>query len=412
MLLASELTLLQQAEPPPEPAGIKRSQSDRDIDSPDPNIKQEPDAKKPKLEKVAAQAQQPLKIIEIDPAGDLLILFTVDQTAYKVDSNAIKRAAPKFYDACLASRPSEGSSWIAKVPEASYEGYEAILHLTHANMENIPASMPCTNVHNSVHFARHFEFLGRFSGLLKQWYWAIRPDCHNGKKICNCIRLWMTYHLGLSQEFARLQAWAIFNLCDNGNGSLGDPAEQWNDKPLDLSKSNSCLAETVVTGKLLALISLTKGGKSNLICLERLIRLRSEAVKLIVTSLKEAQLAMIPCGQFAKDGRIKNRFGGRACSKCLDLWHGYLSRSLLRPDSINPVVRGEIPALSLMTDAKEYRQPLAKLCDFVDVVQGKMNGYFACTGKAQAACSPPQLVGRKAVEDLINRGLQAPLGAT
>lgn len=156
-----------------------------------------------------------------------------------------------------------------------------------------------------------------------------------------------------------------------------------------------------------------KSAKTDHFCLDRLIRLRSEIVDLIVKSLKEVQLALIPSGQFAKDGRINNKFGGRACAKCSDLWLGCLSRSLLRPVSLGPIW-SDFPALSLFTDAKDYRQPLEKLCTFVDLVQGKMKGYSACTPNLPpyGVCTPPQLVGQKAVEDLISRGLQAPLGAT
>jgi hypothetical protein len=65
-----------------------------------------------------------------------------------------------------------------------------------------------------------------------------------------------------------------------------------------------------------------------------------------------------------------------------------------------------------MIEAKEYHQPLERLCAFVDAVQKKMYGYLACNRKGQGACYPPQLGGRKAVEDLISQGLQAPLGGT
>lgn len=252
--------MFQQAEPPPEPgdapeagnaphAAIKRSQSDLET-SPDPNIKQEPDAKKLKIEAVAAPAQQPLNIIDIDPAGDLLI--ALKDTFYKVDSSAIKRAAPKLYEQCLATRGADRPSWTFKTRWRPFRGAEFVLQAIHANLEQVPESMSCSDVRNAVMFAMHYEFLSRFLGLLKQWYRALRPLAHccrsDKKKVCKGGRLWATYHLGLEEEFKALQGWAIFNLCDNGNGSLGHPAEQFNNKPLDLSEF--AIAEPVITGNL------------------------------------------------------------------------------------------------------------------------------------------------------------------
>lgn len=157
--------------------------------------------------------------------------------------------------------------------------------------------------------------------------------------------------------------------------------------------------------------SFSQFGESDHICTDRLIRLRSEAVDLIMTKLKEVQLAMIPSGAFAKDGRIKNKFGGCGCSKCLDLWFGCLGKSLLRP-AIIPAFGGDFPSLSPPIEGKDYRQTLERLCLFIHAIQTKMNGYVACNRKGPSACYPPQLIGRKDVEDLVSRGLQAPLGAT
>lgn len=255
-MLGSVPTLFQQSQPPPEPgnspeAGIKRSLSDRETASPDPKIKEEPDVKKQKLDEIEAPVQQSFKVTDIDPAGDLLIVFENSNTAFKIDSNTLKRASPKLYQKCLAVRPADGSTWTFKGVQNVFEGaIEVILNLIHANMDKIPRSMGCFTVYNIVFLATYFEMLDRFSGSLKQSYQGIVQNCcsPSGMKFCKCHRLWVTYQLGLDKESKALQRWAIFELCDDGKGGLGDPAEQLDGKALDLS--NIALQEKVVTGKL------------------------------------------------------------------------------------------------------------------------------------------------------------------
>lgn len=421
-------TLFQQSQPPPEPgnapeAGIKRSLSDRETASPDPKIKEEPDVKKQKLDEITAPVQQSFKITEIDPAGDLLIVFDNSNTAFKIDSNTLKRASPKLYQKCLAVRPADGSTWTAKGLPNVFEGaVEVILNLIHANMDKIPVSMSCATLYNVIVFTKRFEMLDRFSGSLKQWYKGLPQNCcHSSKKAkCKIPRLWMTCRLGLEEEFKAFQAWAIFNLCDDGKGALGDPRGQLGRKPLELS--NFSLSEEVVTGKLQrsmrALIECCKLTISVFFFffLDRIIRLRSEAVNLIMTKLKEVQLAMIPPAGLAEKTHLKIKFDGNGCSKCLDLWLGCLCKSLLKPDTLGAAIGHDFPSLLPLIEAKEYHQTLEQLCTFIDSVQDKMNGYFACqnlrTGRGQWACCPPQLVGRNAVEDLVSRGLKTSLGAT
>lgn len=144
---------------------------------------------------------------------------------------------------------------------------------------------------------------------------------------------------------------------------------------------------------------------------DRVIRLRSDAVDMIIKNLKEVQLAMIPTGGFGKDGRIRNKFGGHACSLCLDVWFAYLGKSLLHPRWLHTTRWQFFPSLSQAIDAKEYQQPLEELCTFIEAIQLKMNGYRACSRKGQAACHPPQLVGRVAAQGLINRRLVGPISS-
>lgn len=258
-MLGSVLTLFQQSQPPPEPgnapeAGTKRSLSDRETASPDPKIKAEPDVKKQKLDEIKAPVQQSPKIIDIDPAGDLLILFESENLAYKVDSNALKRGSPKLYRQCWDVRPADGSTWtFTGVNDIFCEAIEVVLNLIHANMKKIPESMNCCQVHKTVFFAKKFEMLDRFSDSLEKWYQQIPPKCRYASthNFCKCVCLWTTYRLGLEQEFKTFQTWAIFNLHDDGKGALVDPMKQLAGKPLSLSR-NFGLSEKVVIGKIQA----------------------------------------------------------------------------------------------------------------------------------------------------------------
>lgn len=254
-MLGSVPTLFQQSQPPPEPgnapeAGIKRSLSDRETASPDPKIKEEPDVKKQKLDEIEAPVQQSPKIIDIDPDGDLLILFKSKNLAYKVDSNALKRGSPKLYQRCLGVRPADGSAWtFTGVTDNFSEAIEVVLNLIHANMKKIPESMNCIQVHMTVFFAKEFEMLDHVSDSLEKWYQRIAGNCSyaSTRKLCQCVCLWTTYTLGLEQEFKTFQKWAIFNLHDDGKGSLVDPMEQLGGKPFELSYFG--LKEKVVIGK-------------------------------------------------------------------------------------------------------------------------------------------------------------------
>ncbi|POS71356.1 hypothetical protein DHEL01_v210250 [Diaporthe helianthi] len=373
---------------------IKRSQSDLETTEPDEKISEEPDVKKQKLEEVAAPVQQ-LNIINIDPAGDLLILC--NKKAFKVDSSAIKRVTPSVYKRCLAQRPVDDSAWTSSfrdMSEIMEEAVSVILNLIHANLDKIPESIHWVTMFYLIVLAKRFKVFDRFLVPFKRWYQGglllqpIPSTCNVRKSTC----LWISYHLGLEENFKVLQRWAIFNLCDDGKGTLVYPPKQVDGTRSKLS--TSYLADKVVT--------------------DRIAKLRSSAISFIMVSLKTAQLTLFPEGQFARDGRIKNSLGGFACPKCMDLWFGCLGKSLLRPNLFLASLEPGFPRLSDVIEIPntQFYLPLERLCSFIDKVQEKMDGYPACGRRGQWACVPPRLVGRMAVEDLIAKGMQEPLGAT
>jgi hypothetical protein len=205
--------------------------------------------KKQKVEEPAAPLEKSLEIIDIDPAGDILLLLE-SKKACRVDSNAIKRASRKLYGECLSQRPANSSAWIFKGLDTLQEpAVVAVLNLIHANMDRIPVSMTCEKVYVSIVVAKKYEMLSRLSASLKQWYQSISQKCCTapGHKKCKFSRLWATYHLGMKEECKDLQAWAIFNVCDNGKDALGDPVEQHYGRNLDLS--HFYLSQKSITGK-------------------------------------------------------------------------------------------------------------------------------------------------------------------
>lgn len=102
---------------------------------PDPKIKAELDVKKQKLEEIKTPVQQSPKIIKIDPAGDLLILFESRNVAYKVDSNALKRGSPKLYQQCLGVHPADSFAWtFTGVIDNFSKAIKLVLNLIHGNM--------------------------------------------------------------------------------------------------------------------------------------------------------------------------------------------------------------------------------------------------------------------------------------
>lgn len=208
--------------------GVKRPKTEPETTTPDPIIKLEPDVKRQKIDNETPDAtQQQLQIVDIDPEGDLTIIFRSKNTGYKVDSNTLKRTSPILYQECLAVRPSDGSAWtFQEVDEVLAEATQVILNIIHANIDQIPASMRSGLVHNIVWFAKQYGMKDRLSPSMKQWFFSMQMEGISNKqtfgKLCG---LWITNELGLDTECKNLQSWAVFNLTPDGKGSIGDPCE-------------------------------------------------------------------------------------------------------------------------------------------------------------------------------------------
>lgn len=212
----------------------KRSQPDRET---------EPVTKRQKL------IDESFDFIDVDPvSGDLMMIFECRKTAYNVDSNAIRRASPVLYEQCLAVRPADGSDWTFKHegwPGTSKKTAEAILHLIHANMDQIPEALDFSTVYNVFVFAIQYEMFDRYYISLKQWYETMLPSKRETSR--NYCRLWLAHKLGHG-DFYELQKWAIFNLFDDGKGGRGDPSEEPSlGHPLDLA--GNLLSDKTVIGK-------------------------------------------------------------------------------------------------------------------------------------------------------------------
>lgn len=247
-------TLLEQSQPQPVgeadtrfEASAKRPQPDSEPTSLEPNAKIEPHVKRQKLEdEITTPVRQPLKIVDIDPNGDLLIVFESQRSAYRIDSNALKRVSPVLYQLCLDVRPADGSPWSFNGVNNAYEkSAEFILNIIHANIDQVGESMSHGLVHNIVAFAKTYGMKDRFMCSLKQWFRTM--NVYDNSKQRNCSRLWIANELGLDDHFRDLQSWAILNLSPIGNGGIGVPSEATLDKPIDISRS--WLADKVVTGK-------------------------------------------------------------------------------------------------------------------------------------------------------------------
>lgn len=305
-----------------------------------------------------------------------------------------------LYDQCLAVRPDDGSDWIFKdegKPEISKESAKAVLDLIHSNREQIPESMHFVTILDAVVFTARYKMFDRYHIWLKEWYHAMSPA--NEWKTRNCCRLWLAHKLGLKDEFMDLQEQAIFHLCDNGKGGLGDPDEQFNrGTPLDLSKFS--LADETITGKFKMFRGERRLEADPIHPLDRIIRLRSKAIHLILTKLSKVQVAMLS----TENGSIGHGFKGSGCKLCLNQWAGCLNRCLLQPGS-------GLPSFFPVPEAVEYHGSLDELCNFVGILQLAINAYKPDLCRdwptLKRACFPPQLVGRKDAMSLVKQGLES-----
>lgn len=137
--------------------------------------------------------------------------------------------------------------------------------------------------------------------------------------------------------------------------------------------------------------------------------MRFEAVNVILTSLRQLQLAMLS----TEHGPIDYGFKGDGCEYCLDRWFRCLSKGLLRPKSICSSLAGNFPSLFPVINAEEFHWPLGELCALVHEIQFEMDfspSKNCCRDLSGGGerCRPPHLAGLEAVESLISQGLESP----
>lgn len=342
--------------------------------------------------------------MHIDSNGDLIVTSKSRGTAYLIDSRALQRASPVLYEQCLAVRPADERpahnwrrlpNWVFDgMPEASVRSTEAILNLMHANMGYIPESMDFETVQDAVYLAIQGEMLDSYIKVLRRWY--LNMASSERTKTQNCCCLWLSHTLGIWEEFITLQQWAIFELCDSGERGLGDPSKELSPgQSLDLSKFR--FADQVITN--------------------RIIGLRSRAVKFILTNLRKSHLAMLSTDKGHIGGLVKY-YG---CQTCLDWWYGCLSRGLALPRSACGSLPPEFPSLLPVIEAEEYHRPLSELCSLVAALLTRMgleqrscdfigSSSESCSEEGDDSeprfCSPPSLVGRRAeMRSMINGSL-------
>lgn len=233
-------------------AGIKRLPSDCKTENPDPKIKIEPDVKRPKLDdEITAPVKQPLNIVDVDPTGDLLFVFESRSTAYRIDSNTLKRTSKLLYQECLAVRRTDDSAWTFKgVDNGLEEATEVVLNVIHANFDQVPDTVPASMLHNILTFTKRYEMMDRFLRTIKQWFHMMSSEgSESNTSSWKCSKLWVANDLGFDEQLKNLQIWAVFSLSPDGDGGIGDPLEIQAGKRLELS--NFALANNVVTGKIL-----------------------------------------------------------------------------------------------------------------------------------------------------------------
>lgn len=367
----------------------------------------------PETKRQKHNEEQPLDIVVIDPNGDLIVRSESSRSGYQIDSNALRRASQKLYDQCLAVQPHNGtnSSWIFKgMPDSSRSSRMAILDLMHGNVDQIPESMHFEAVHDAVFIAKEWGIFDRYCASLKQWYQTMAQ----AKRIKSreCSRLWLAKELGLKEDFIKLQTWTIFNLCENGKGGLGDPHEETSPRqPLDLSKWR--LSDNVIT--------------------DMIVRIRFDAVTLILTRLKEAQLAMISNRPreirqhpitFRRSRPFSTQlfnigygFRTSSCEACWKQWLACLCRVLYQP-TLECRVSNSFPSLYPVIEAEGYHGTLNDLCVVVTTAQDRMRWIprqdeFCKQSKEEdnKCCSPPELVGKKEIERFVNESLKNTLEA-
>lgn len=233
------------------PRGAKRSQADLQADrETEPKIKR----------------QRPLERFDrypIDPDGDLLIVFDHFEVVYQIDSRAVRRASPVLYEQCLAVKASDGSYWAFKLEEFSNilkyrTAVEEVLSLIHGNTGHMRRVMDCETVYYAFIFTTQYEMFDRYYVSLLEWYErSVRSTMgkNNREKKHRDIGycLWLAHELGHEEDLMYLQNWAIFNLCSDDMGGLGDsPVERRSVTSHDLSEFR--FPDRIITGRFMAFL--------------------------------------------------------------------------------------------------------------------------------------------------------------
>ncbi|KAG8159778.1 hypothetical protein KVR01_010415 [Diaporthe batatas] len=336
-------------------------------------------------------------VVPVDFNGDLMVTDKCTNGVYLVDSRALQRASSKLYEQCLAVRPAGPPAhdelklfpnWeFDGLPDTSIKSKTAMLHLIHANMSKIPELMDFETLQDTVVFAVQYEMQDRFFSVLKRWFKTM-PLSTTREKTQRACCFWLSYHIGLVDDFMVFVNWAVFELYDDGEGRLGDPSEELSPgQPLNLSKFR--LAEKVVTN--------------------RIIMLRYQAVSKILANLGQVQSALLS----TSEGSVGDGLEGFGCQFCLNQWYGSFTRGLARPGQACGHLPPEFPSMFPVMEAEDYHRPLAELCNLVQNLELSMsNAELSCTRSTHceqsggdylgtAVCCPPKLIGREYVTGLI-----------
>lgn len=249
------LTPMSQSQSQPEAdfrpgVGVKRPRTEPETTTPDPSINVEPDVKKQKIDNETPEAnQEQLKIVEIDPEGDLTIIFRSKNLGYKFDSNALKRTSPILYQECLTVRPADDATWTFDgVSTHLANATGIILNIIHGNIDQVPDYMRSDLLHNVVVFAKKYGMKDRLSRSMKQWFLKMQLAGISNKKTRGKLHgLWISNELGLDTDCKDLQSWAVFNLSPDGEGGVGDPDEILGGRPVHMGRFT--LADTDIIGK-------------------------------------------------------------------------------------------------------------------------------------------------------------------
>lgn len=242
------LTLYSQSQAQPEAhkpktrAKRKRADSLSRSASPDtedtPPVDRSSMARRRRNAEVTAADQQPPDIVDIEPEGDLTIIFESENTGFKIDSKAVKRSSPVLYQQCLAVRRAGRSAWTFQgVPAHMQEATRVVLNVIHGNTNPVAEPMDCYLLHDIIWFMKEYEMKDGMLPSLRQWFFAMKQMAEKCDARWQLYGLWIAHELGLKHEFDKLQIWAVFNLVPYGESGIGDPRGIWAKRAADLVAS-------------------------------------------------------------------------------------------------------------------------------------------------------------------------------